>query len=285
MYHHDSLDCLISIFVNETNLDSQSLSCRDLGGISRDHGQESQHWWISWRLYFQHAPNKMSNPMACFFMKCILATSEIVAMTWLQFDPYLICQMKSQKQKTLFQLQVHWQIMWFGLALRDEVPLQDVHFDAFLPFFKPQMTMLILQSKLHKKFNSERAMRRKYQEMVSHLSYWQKKIPWAVVMQSAAWCKILWPVQDFVQDLVVHCNPPRTGQQKHGSCNIQNVRFLPWKLTVKTFRHGKIRFSKRKPDKCSEPTFFSGGELLVVGSIRTSVQEEKKWIALIGKTM
>lgn len=47
MYYHDSLDCscfsLISIFVNETKLDSQSLSCKDLGGISRNHWQESQH--------------------------------------------------------------------------------------------------------------------------------------------------------------------------------------------------------------------------------------------------
>lgn len=52
-------------------------------------------------------------------------------------------------------------------------------------------------------------MRRKYQEMVSHGFVLAKEDSRAV---DAICCM----VQDFVQDMVVHCNPPRTRRKNIG---------------------------------------------------------------------
>ena len=120
-----------------------------------------------------------------------------------------------------------------------------------------------------KKPISEEAMRRKYQEMVSHGFRTGKR------RFQSSWCNLLHGAR-FCPGYGGALQSTKNSAKKHWSCNLQNVRFLPGKLTVKTLRHGKIRFSKRMQDKFSEPTFFSGGELLVVGSIRTSVQEEQK---------
>lgn len=84
--------------------------------------------------------------------------------------------------------------------IRDGQPLEDMHFDPYSRFL-PKVKILTMESKLAK--FSKPMMNHKYKEMVSVISYWEKKLP--ELEQSLAWCKILWPVHVLMKDTVVHC--------------------------------------------------------------------------------
>ena len=183
------------------------------GGISRDHWQESQHWWISWRLYFQHVPNKMSSPMAKFLYEVhssLLATSTIVAMTWLQFDPHLICQMKSRNRRRYFSLQVHWQIMWFRCIFEMKC-LCKMCTLTLSPVSSRRWQCLLFNPSCTRKPIPRRQWSAIIRRWFPIFRTGKKKIP-EQLMQSAAWYKILWPVHVLIQDMVVH--PPRTRRKK-----------------------------------------------------------------------